>query len=231
MQIYRNKQFEHFTDRDSGAVLADAEFHNCYFQGCALSITDDPEKRCIIRNVKLVNCSQRGCSIDPAIVEDVLVDGFGTHGQAVQIWGAVFNRVVLRGNIDRLMISSVVDVMGDKPHVQHAFDEANAEYYRHVDWALDISQAEFKELDIRGLPARLIRRDPETQIVVTREKAAEGKWRDLPFREGLWRSWLTSFLRADEADVVLVAPKRHRKFRNYLADLKLLQEAGVAEPD
>ncbi len=231
MQIYRDQQFEDFTDRDSGAVLGDVEFHNCYFEGCALSITDDPKKRCIIRNVKLVNCSQRGCSIDPAIIEDVLVDGFDTHGQGVQIWGAVFNRVVLRGKIDLLMISSVVDVMGDKPQVQQAFDEANAEYYRNVEWALDISQGEFKELDIRGLPARLIRRDPETQVVVTREKALEGKWKDLPFRERLWKSWLTSFLRADEPDVVLAAPKRHRKFRDYLADLKLLQEAGVAERD
>jgi len=231
MHIFRNQRFEHFTDRDSGAVLGDAEFHNCYFEGCALSITDDPKKRCIIRNVKLVNCSQRGCSIDPAIIEDVLVEGFNTNGQLVQTWGAAFNRVVLRGEIDRLMISSVVDVMGDKPQVQEAFDKANAEYYGNVEWALDISQGEFKELDIRGLPARLIRRDPETQVVVTRAKAAEGKWKDLPYRDTLWKSWLTSFLDENESEVVLVAPKRHRKFRDYLADLKLLQEAGVAEPD
>jgi len=231
MQIYRDQKFEHFIDRDSGATLSDAEFHNCYFQGCTLSITDDPERRCTIRNVKLVNCSQRGCSIDPAIIEDVLVDSLDTHRQPVQIWGAVFNRVVLRGNIDRLMISSVVDVMGDKPQVQQAFDEANAEYYRNVEWALDISQGEFKELDIRGLPARLIRRDPETQIVVTREKAAEGGWRDLPFRERRWATSLNLLLNFDLPDKVLVAPKRHRKFRDYLADLRLLQEAGVAEPD
>ena len=231
MEIYRDQRFEDFTDRDSGAVLGDAEFHNCYFEGCALSITDDPERRCTIRNVRLTNCSQRGCSIDPAIIEDVLIDGFDTHGQPVQIWGAVFNRVVLRGKIDRMMISSVVDVMGDKPHVQRAFDEANAEYYRNVKWALDISQGEFKELDIRGLPARLIRRDPETQVVVTREKAVEGKWRELPFRERLWATSLNLLLDFNLPDMVLVAPKRHRKFQDYVADLKLLQEAGVAEPD
>jgi hypothetical protein len=33
------------------------------------------------------------------------------------------------------------------------------------------------------------------------------------------------------ADLVLIAPKRHRKFPLYLEDLKLLREAGVAEPD
>ena len=111
------------------------------------------------------------------------------------------------------------------------FRAANAEYYRHVDWALDISQGEFKELDIRDVPVRLIRRDPETQFIVKREVALRGHWRNLDFRETLWRTWISEFLEHEEQDVVLVAPKRHPKFRSYLADLQLLRRAGVAEPD
>lgn len=231
MKLIRNEEIEHFTDRDSRAILSDAEFHNCYFQGCALSVTQDTRLRSTIRNVKLVNCSQRGCAVYPAIIEDVVVDGFKTHGQLLQIWGAVFNRVVLRGRIDRLMISGVVDVMGQRPDVQRAFDEANAEYYGHVEWAVDISQAEFKELDIRGVPARLIRRDAETQVVVTRARAAHRRWQTLPLRHTLWKTTLSLFLQSNKPDIVLVAPKRHRKFQEYVTDLKLLQEAGVAEPN
>jgi hypothetical protein len=37
--------------------------------------------------------------------------------------------------------------------------------------------------------------------------------------------------RESGATFVLVAPKRHAKFRNYQEDLRLLQDAGVAEPD
>jgi len=53
----------------------------------------------------------------------------------------------------------------------------------------------------------------------------------LPLKQTLWKTTLNLFLQDDKPDVVLAAPKRHRKFRDYLADLKLLQEAGVAEPD
>ena len=230
---YRDREFRSFRDRDSGAVFSDIEFQRCRFVSCALSITFDPALRTTIRNIRLLDCSQVGCSLYPAIVEDVLIDGFDTDGQTVHTWGAVFNRVVLRGKIGRVMISSVVDVFGKSPEVQKAFDEANAKYYGGVELALDISQASFKELDLErsGVPARLIRRDPETQVVVTREKALGGEWRDLPLNERLWNVTLDLFLQRNSPDVVLVAPKLHPKFRRYLADLKLLQAAGVAEPD
>lgn len=229
---YCEREFECFDDRDSGAVFSDIEFQRCYFEGCDLSITRDPALRSTIRKAKLLDCSQRGCGLHAAIVQDVVVDGFNTKGQLFQVWGAVFNRVVLRGNIGRVMISSVVDLMGERPEVQKAFDEANARYYKKVKWALDISEASFAELDIRsGIPARLIRRDPETQVVVTREKAMEGKWRKLPLKDGLWKTALYLFLEGNDPDTVLVAPKRSRNFQKYLADLKTLQSAGVAEPD
>jgi hypothetical protein len=123
-----------------------------------------------------VNCHQRGCAIHGAIIENTVVDGLATHGQLLQIWGAVFNQVVLKGKIDRLMISadvlpSVLLEEGDRQREIQAFRAADSLYYRNVEWALDISQGEFRELCLRGLPAHLVRRDPETQIVVTREKA------------------------------------------------------------
>jgi hypothetical protein len=231
MTVFQDREFRTIYDQDSGAVFSDIAFHQCHFVSCALSITSDPALRSTVRNVTLLNCSQLGCSLRSAVVEDVVVDGLDTGGQLVQTFGAVFSRVVLRGKIGRLMISSVVDLMGNEPGVQKAFDEANAEYYKSVGWALDISQGEFQELDMRGVPAHLIRRDPQTQVVVTREKALQGRWKDLPLREALWKTTLGMLLQSNNRDVVLVAPKRHRKFREYMADIRALQEAGVAEPD
>jgi len=118
------------------------------------------------------------------------------------------------------------------PEEQAAFDRANAEYYAGCDWALDISRAEFKEMDIRGIPAKLIRRDPETQVVVTRAKALEGKWRTLDLSDTWWATAIEFLLdHKKENDIVLVAPKGHSQFEQFLAGLKLLREAGVAEPD
>jgi len=231
MQIFYDRTFDSFDDRDSAATFHDLEFRNCYFESCELSITRTPALRSTVRNIKLINCSQRGCSLSAAIVEDVLIDGLKTNGQLFQTWGAVFNRTVLQGKIDRLMVSSAVLPGVVTQEEQHSFDQANLEYYRHVEWALDISKGEFKELCIRGLPGRLIRRDPETQVLVTREKALTGDWKALEFRENLWPTSLNMFLQRAEPSIVLVAPKRHPKFKDYLSDMKLLRLAGVTEPD
>jgi hypothetical protein len=233
MKILEDMSFDStlFADRDSGAQFRDIEFHNCYFQGCTLSVTLDPALRSTVENVRLINCSQRGCCVYGAIVRDAVVDRFNTNGQLFQTWGAVFDRVVLRGRIDNVMFSSTVFPGVATPAEQKSFDDANMEYYRGVDWALDISRGEFKDLCIRGLPGHLIRRDPETQILVTREKALEGRWKDLEFQENLFPGSLDSFLQRGHPDLILVAPKRHRKFPRFVEDLQLLRKAGVAEPD
>jgi hypothetical protein len=185
--------------------------------------------RSTVRNVKLVECEQRGCALEAAIVEDVLVDGFKTNG-LFQTWGAVFRHVTFRGKIGRIMISPAMAAGTATPTEQRAFDEANAAYYATVDWALDISAGEFEEVDIRRVPARLIRRDPATQAVVTREKAMEGRWRTLDLAKTDWAGWSDLFLKDGDSDLVLVAPKRHRKYRDFLDGLKMLRDAGVAQP-
>jgi hypothetical protein len=230
--VYEDREFQPVYDRDSGAVFSDFEFRRCHFLSSALSITQDPSLRSKIRNVKLVKCSQRGCEMNSAILDDVTVDGFECHG-LLQMWGTAFRHVVLRGRIGRLMISSLVDLEDKQPEVQRAFDEANAEFYESVDWALDISQAAFLSFDVTRsrIPAKLVRRDPETQVIVTRKKALSVEWKNLPMNERLWIASLELFIQHDSADVVLAAPKLHPKFSRYLEDLKLLRSAGVAEPD
>jgi hypothetical protein len=235
MQVFEGQSFESLYDQDSAATFSDLEFRRCHLQSCALSMARQPNLRSTVRNVQLIGCSQRGCRVDCAILEDVVVDGFKTNG-LFQAFGAVFNRVVLRGKIDRLMLSNDVLPSGqlseeDRQHEIDIFREANTRCYQHVDWALDISQGEFKELDIRGIPARLIRRDPETQIVVTRQRVLRQDWRDLDFHAAITPFSLDLMLQWESPDLVLIAPKRHPKFRSYLEDLRLLQEAGVAEPN
>ncbi len=166
----------------------------------------------------------------PAIIEDVLVEHFKTNG-LFQTWGAVFKHVTLRGKIGRIMISPFVAPGLATPEQQRLFDEANAEYYANVDWALDISEAEFEECDLRRVPAHLVRRDPETQVVVKRENAMRGDWRKLDLSKTHWDTALEFTLKDGDPDIVLVAGKRDRKFRDLVDGLKKLRDAGVAEPD
>jgi hypothetical protein len=235
MQVFENQTFHDFVDHDSAAIFSDIEFRRCCFNHCSISVTHDPKRRTTVRNVQLYNCIANGPFIDAAVLEDILVENLKTPGM-FQIFGAAFKHVVLRGRVDRLMINNEPLPRSDvNPPYQYenvdAFRIANAEHYRHVDWALDISQAEFKEMDIRGVPGRLILRDPETQILVTRQRVLEGAWRDLSFKDDLTPFTLDFMLKQELPDYVLIAPKRHRKFPLYSADIQLLREAGIAEPD
>jgi hypothetical protein len=235
MRVFENQTFKDFDDRDSAAVFSDLEFLRCHFDYCSISITHDPKRRSTVRNVRLLNCTAANPYIDRAIIEDALTENAKWPG-LFQTFGTVFKHVILRGKFGRLMISNDVLPRSDvNPPFEYenveAFREANAAYYRNVDWALDISQGEFKELDIRGVPGRLIRRDPETQILVTRQRVLQDDWRDLPFQDSLTPFSLDFMLKQELPDTVLIAPKRHRKFPLYLADLQMLRDAGVAEPD
>lgn len=226
--VLDGQQFESVYDRGRNEH-ADLEYRNCSFVSCRLSVTRSVADRSLVRNAKVVDCEVTGCAIETAIVEDSLVDGLKTHN-VLACWGAVFKHVVLKGRIGDIMINPAVATGTASAQEQLAFDEANRVYYASVDWALDITEAEFHNADIRGIPARLIRRDPETQAVVTREKALEGKWRSVDLSKTWWGCSIEFLLdRPSDPDVVLVAPKRHRRFRNLLDGLKRLRDAGVAE--
>jgi hypothetical protein len=236
MRVLENQDFDSssISDRNSAATYGNAEFRRCNFQGCSFALTNNPASRPIVRNLRMVNCSQRGCTLYAPILENIVVDGLDTNGQLLRTHGAVFNRVALRGRIGRLMLSNdplpSVSLSSGKRHAEmELFRAANAEYYQRVDWALDISEGQFDELSIRGIPSDLVRRDSETQFVVTRKQALEGRWRDLEFRRTVWAVTFGLFLERNEPSLILIAPKGHAQFQDYLADLRLLRDAGVAE--
>jgi hypothetical protein len=125
--------------------------------------------------------------------------------------------------------------LSNSPALIDAFQRANAIYYQGVDWALDISEAEFSEVDLEGIPGHLIRRDPRTQVRVTRAKALEGRWRTVNLSGTYWAILLEEFANDGSAQssdtVVLAAPKLARNFRTHLGALDTLRAEGIAESD
>jgi hypothetical protein len=230
-KVFSDREFVGFSDRNSKRTFSDLEFRRCRFVGSSISITRKPHRRSTLYNVRFLQCEALGCNIDTAIVHDVIIDGLKTPGHPLQTWGAVFKHVTLKGNIDRIMLSPLVSAGLAKPREQQAFDRANAEFYQTVDWALDISEARFYECDIRRVPADLIRRDPETQVIIRRQKALEGIWRNVDLSRTYWATAIEYLLETGDPDLVLVAPKRHPDFLVLLDGLKRLRDAGVAEPD
>ena len=230
MRTFENDEFTAFYDR-GGNVYEDLHFKKCTFISSSISITYDPANRTTVRNVTLERCRVVGSALDCAVVEDVLVDGLQTS-DLHQAWGALFKHVTLRGKIGRLMVTPLISPRHRNTPEQAAFDEQREAYYETIDWALDISEAEAVELELAGIPARLIRRDPETQAVVTRQAALSGEWRELePVKKTVLGLAIQQMLKRGDDDTVLVAERRARDFKQLLAGIQELRAAGVAEPD
>lgn len=212
-----------------GHVYSDMELRKVFFDNCGLSITSDPTKRTIVRRLKLVDCTVMSCHPNTAIIEDVVVENLETYN-VLQGFGTAFKHVTLRGKIGQLMLAPYV---GDTEEEEAAMAKANAEYYQKVDWALDIREAEFDDLDLRGVPARLVRIDPGRQIVVTRQKAQTVRWKPRTEAEKYWRDIIEIGFETCPAipDQVLAIPREEKRYREFLDAIRHLRDLGVAEPE
>jgi hypothetical protein len=239
MMRFENRLFQYFEDWTFGRVFSDVEFVNCRFLQCHFSSINFDEVgkrdfvaiRSIARRITFTNAVVEGVTfIGPGIVEDSTIDGLKVLNH-IQTIGTAFKHVVVKGVVDKLMLTPQIDTFGDYPDLQRAFDEANREYYRTVDWALDISEAEFKDCDIRGIPSRLIKRDPDSQVILTREEAMRGRWRDVDLSGTYWTAAIKLFLDDGYQDRLLVAPKKAGNFKKLLEGINKLRDAGIVEPD
>ena len=208
-------------------------FDQCLFENCAFSLTKRLAKRSTVRNCEFKECTVSGCDIGPAIVEQVSISDLSTNDLLI-VWGAVFNKVKFSGNIGKLKINQAVHHVDRSRETQGQFDDFRVSFYASVDWALDIREARFKEFDVRGIPAAKFLRDPESQVVITRERAMRGEWRQGISRGNtLWPFMIKLFLADGDRDTVLVAPlgASRAKRAQLLAGLNELRSLGVAEPD
>lgn len=230
---FNNKQIESLIDRGESVSLEDMRFIECTFTNCALSLTKKIGCRAKIKNVDFKNCIVNGCDIGPAIIEDTVVSGLKTNDLFI-LWGAVFKQVKFSGSMGKIKINHYVHHSDRTTETQEPFNAHRIAFYRDIDWALDISEARFKEFDVRGIPAKLIKRDPESQVVITRERALRDGWqKELSPDSELWEFMIRLFLSDGEADTVFVVPldapkKKRDMLLRGVSELRLL---CIAEPD
>lgn len=229
-RVFEDQRFANLFDNDSGAVFSDMEFWRCHFLNCVISNTRVPSRRSAVRNVRVVDCTVDACSLGPALLEDAEIINLRAS-RTVRSQGLAFKHVALCGRFGEMLLGPLYRTPPETEEDVKAINQANIEYYRNVDWALDIRKLDCTDCDIRGVPAKLILRDPETQAVVRREKAADGRWQKLDRTKVPWFYSIGGMLQDGYDDCVLVAGKRSRNFKAELEGIRILRSEGIADPD
>lgn len=215
-------------------LLGGIELRRCTFTECQAPLQRTLAHRPTLCNLSLTRCHFAASELGAVIAEDCTIDTIWFHRgiwSPQRIEGCAFKHVTIRGNV-----TGPVAIwppawwgnhrsVGDDPIVV-----ANQRYYETVDWALDISEARFTGISMQpcDIPARLIRRDPATQVVTTRDSLANGDWAAACIDSGGWQMAIQDFIASGLPDTVLVASVRGRHFKGELAAIERLRDIGVA---
>ena len=226
-KILENKKFESRQSRDKRVLVEGMDLRSCQFLFCSLAASDVRD-RATIRSVRLFDCTAEASRIGGAVIDEVLVEGLTTNG-IFRLTAPALRHVTLRGQIEEILVHPAIWPGPATPEQQRGFDEANAAFYSEVDWALDITEAEFGAVEIQGVPARLVRRDPDSQVVVRRENALTRRWRGLGLEDTPWPGMIQFLIDDGYPEKLLIAPKRHSNYNRLREGLMTLKAAGVAE--
>lgn len=211
-------------------VVGDTHFHKCTFEDCRVFAPAQPERRSLFTGIKLSDCRFTNSSIYGALIDEAEVCGIKMTGRApCYLWGAVFRHVVLRGPVTgTFLVNDTWQMHPNIPELDAAWKQANGRFYAGCDWALDVSEAQFASVPaFYGVPGRLIRRDPATQLLVTRKQAiAVDAWRSCD--GGVFESLIANMLQGDQDSTILIAPTRGPKRKELLDALNRVRDAGVS---
>ena len=217
-----------FTDLDyrmPGALIEGFDLERCEFDNVSLGSVVNDLIPITVRDCRLTRCRFRAAILRLLLVEDCVIDG--ATGSVWPTASVLLRHVVVRGPVDSLDLRSPRQLRLDGHPSLIALHDA---HYRTVDWALDIREARFRRCDLGGVPGRLVRRDPQTQILVTRARVLATPWLDLT-PDTVWKGALERLLERGDESEVLVACQRGERFSDQVAGFARLREAGVAEPD
>jgi hypothetical protein len=207
------------------------ELENCHFDNCMVFASWLLRRRFHVRNVRLLNCSQFASGLGAAILEDIVVDGWQNRDRNdfFDAWACAFRHVILRGRIGYIKFRDGPQTAG---LMQRTMDwtSANRAYYASVDWALDIREARFTSSpELHFIPGSLIRRDPETQVLVTKEQATAALSEGLAWGNSVVPVVLKWFVQnGPYDDVVVAAPRASRRLHEDLAALDMLRQHVLA---
>ena len=162
--------------RFDGFEFDECKFFRCVIEARAVQRRLDLDKRIVFSDCTLRKCVQDRCLVGPVVLQKCLLDGLQSPDGGMRIDGALFDQVVIRGDVGVLRV--VPDATGGTDaDFDHALYQANRSRYAGVSWAIDVTDAISNGLALYGIPPELIRYDPQRQGVI-RRKNVENSYQD-----------------------------------------------------
>lgn len=211
------------------AHLEDVRFENCRIEGAGMVTYGSAADRSTMRRVHLSRCSVNRFLAAGVVFEDVVIDGLKASVHPIALNGCALNRCILRGDCGRFLLWPDVVSRGspEAPARNPPFAASNAEFYKSVEWALDLSQAKVACFEIRGaIPPHLIRRNPDEQFLMTREAALSGKWKKHK-PPGATSIGIDMFLDAGGDVELFVCGRRSKGFQEEVEYFQRLKAKGL----
>jgi hypothetical protein len=212
--------------KQSPLVLSNLSVAHMSINNCDIPVERRPERRARVSNISIFECEHYACSANGALFHEVVVTELRGSSKAPSfLHGCAYSRVTLRGHMGGLWFSPIVNPLGQDPHLEAAYRVANAAEYRTIDWALDITEAQFMHyFSLVGIPASLIRRRPDHHFVMTRD-AAQVLASDSD--ETVWSMTAQELIELGMADTVIVIGGSPKLLRGYLNEAARLRDRGL----
>jgi hypothetical protein len=209
-------------------VVGGRDFRRCDFYSCTINCLFRGQRaHYLVRDVTLEGCRLSRCAASNVTFEDCVLDKPKVSGQ-LQLTGCLFKHVVIRGNPGLLCIYDYYksDITETDRQLRRTARDA---YYRGVDWAIDIREAETEEVRTRNVPLELVRRDPRRTLLVWTKHQDHPVWQSPARAHGLWRTDVADAA-SDGCEAILLSPLRKPKHQaEYAAAERALRDAGLVD--
>ena len=226
----KNTRFfmERSLDKHTPISIENKTVSHCVFDNCSIGTRDNAANISRFKNIRLSDCEILNCMVGPAVFEDIEIRNLKTGDIAV-FNTPLLKRVRLEGKIGKLKITNTgFDLSQNLSREMLRF---KTEFYENVDWALDISRAEFLDFYCLGVPAHLIKTNKENQFIAKRSRILESDILDSDFadRHPIADVMLQFLIDSGESETVLAAPMAKAKKQRdaVLAGLLELKERGI----
>lgn len=231
--IVRERTFAERSDLDTPPVIRGVRAEKCIFDVVHYgqkSVSPSPRRR--IEDIEAIMCKSKGpCYVRNTILDEVFVDSW--DGSTVWMEGCLLRHVTVIGKCGSFVLQREWGFTPDGKLFDPAPSAEELAHYQDLDWAIDISRAEFKGLELRSVPARFVRRNPETQMVAKLERVRETQlfWKKHIYADEVWPIVFHNMLEDNIPDRVLVAPVRGKRYAAEIKAMNMLRKKGVLEPD